>query len=437
MQVNQESRRIGSGAGELEAESHGARDRIRRMSPLPPPSDRPSGAGSAPDHRPASLPSGSVSWLEIDTNAIAANVAALTGCLGPGGRLLAVVKANAYGHGVEIVAPAALRAGAGWLGVISLKEGLEVRALCGDRVPVLVMGHVPPGDVEPAVVAGLSLTVYDRQSAENAIRAARRTGVAARLHLKAETGTNRQGVECEELLPLARTIAGSGAAHFEGISTHFADIEDTTDHGFALHQMSIFRHTIEALAAEGLRPELIHAACSAAILLFPDTHFDLARAGISLYGLWPSRETLVSARSSPIEAPDLRPVMTWKCSIAQVKPLKPGAYVGYGRTWRATRPSRVAVLPVGYYEGYDRSLSGCGHVLVRGMRAPVVGRVCMNMTMVDVTDVPGVTAGDTAVLLGASGQERIRAEDLAGWAGTIHYEIVSRVHPALPRVPSP
>jgi alanine racemase len=129
--------------------------------------------------------------------------------------------------------------------------------------------------------------------------------------------------------------------------------------------------------------------------------------------------------------------MTWKCSIAQVKRVEPGAYVGYGRTWRATRPSRIAVLPVGYYEGYDRSLSGRGHVLVRGMRAPVVGRVCMNMTMVDVTDVPGVTAGETAVLLGTSGQERIRAEDLAGWAGTIHYEIVSRVHPALPRVPCP
>ncbi len=381
------------------------------------------------------LPPGTLTWLEIDLAALAGNVRALRARLAGDARLGAVVKSNAYGHGVRLVAPAALRAGADVLAVGNLAEGLELRELVGPETPVLVVGHVPAEGFPAAVAAGLELTLYDPEAVPALAAAAREAGRPARVHLKVETGTNRQGLREDELLALARRIAGAEGVEIAGVGTHFADIEDTTDHSFAREQLARFRRAVARLEAEGIRPGLRHTACSAAVLLFPETHLDLVRAGISLYGLWPSRETLVSARERGLGEIELRPAMTWKARVAQVKDVPAGEYVGYGRTYRATRPMRLAVLPVGYYEGYPRALSGRAHVLVRGRRAPVVGRVCMNMTMVDVTDVPGAAAGDEVVLLGRSGGEELRAEDLAAWAGTIHYEIVSRIHPALPRVP--
>jgi alanine racemase len=383
---------------------------------------------------PAAVPAGAVSWVEVDLAALAGNVRAFRERLGPRCALAAVVKSNAYGHGVEHVAPVALAAGATQLAVVNLAEGLEVRALAGEDVPVLVLGHVPPGGLEQAVSADLELTVYEDELLRALEAAATRVGRPARVHLKLETGTHRQGLPLEALTPLARRIAASPWLELQGLTTHFADIEDTTDHGFAVDQIDRFREAATRLAAENLRPRALHTACSAAAILFADTHLDIARVGIGLYGLWPSRETMISARERGLGGLDLRPALSWKCVIAQVKEVPAGSYVGYGRTWRATRPSRIAVLPVGYYEGYDRALSGRAHVLVHGRRAPVAGRICMNMFMADVTDVPAARAGDVAVLIGASGDERVRAEDLARWADTIHYEITSRINPAVPRV---
>ncbi len=384
--------------------------------------------------RPAGVPPGTVTWLEIDLAALRANVAAFVSRLSPGTALAAVVKADAYGHGVALVAPAALEAGARWLAVWGANEGLPLRRIVGPGVPILLLGHTPPADFDEALAAGMRLTIYDEDVVADLGRAARATGREARVHVKVETGTHRQGLDPDRVLGLARRVAREPGLVLEGLSTHFADIEDTTDHGFAERQRAIFAATSAALAAEGLLPPVRHTACSAAAILFPDTHLDMARAGIGLYGLWPSRETLVSARERGLSHFALAPVLTWKVLIAQVKDVPVGGYVGYGRTWRATRPSRIAVLPVGYFEGYPRGLSGRAHVLVHGRRAPVVGRVCMNMIMADVTDVPEARAGEAAVLLGRSGEEALRAEDLAGWAGTIHYEICARIHPSLPRV---
>ena len=221
---------------------------------------------------------------------------------------------------------------------------------------------------------------------------------------------------------------------WRGLGTHFANIEDTTDHGYAEGQYATFTEVVERLQSAGIEVPIRHAACSAAAILFTRTHLDMARIGISLYGIWPSKETYVSCLNRGRTALDLRPVMSWKTRVAQVKSVPEGSYVGYGCTYRATRDSRIAVLPVGYHEGFDRALSGVAHVLVRGRRAPICGRICMNMCMVDVSDIPGAALEDEVVLLGAQGEERITAEQLAGWCGTIAYEIVSRVHPALPRV---
>lgn len=410
----------------------------------------PAGAGIMPamsstiteSGRPAGVAPGTVTWLEVDIPALRANIASFTARIGPATKLCAVVKADAYGHGAALVAPAALDAGASWLSVWGLPEAVALRATLAARAdrpghrdaPILLLGHVPPQDFADALAHDLRLTIYDPGAVPALAQAARATGRTGRIHLKVETGTHRQGLPPAEVVALARALAGTPGLAFEGLSTHFADIEDTTDHAFAERQRAVFADTVAALAAAGLAPQVRHTACSAAAILFPDTHLEMVRAGIGLYGLWPSRETLVSSRERGLASFALAPVMTWKGLVAQVKEIPAGAYVGYGRTWRASRPSRIALIPVGYHEGYPRAASGRAHVLLHGRRAPVVGRICMNMLMADVTDVPGVAAGDAAVLLGRSGDEVIRAEDLATWAGTIHYEIVSRISPFLPRV---
>ncbi len=221
----------------------------------------------------------------------------------------------------------------------------------------------------------------------------------------------------------------------EGLATHFANIEDTTDHAFAQEQLRRFREGAAALDAQGFRVPLLHTANSAATILFPETQFGMVRTGIAAYGLWPSTETQVSALRMGREDVILRPALTWKTRVAQVKTVPTGAFVGYGCTYKTTHETRLAVLPVGYYDGYDRKLSNTGHVLIRGVRAPVRGRVCMNMIMVDVTDIPGVSLEEEVVLLGAQGEEVVTAEQMAGWIGTINYEVVTRIAEHVPRIP--
>jgi alanine racemase len=369
-------------------------------------------------------------WIELSAGALASNVAAFRALAGPQRRLLAVVKSNAYGHGMLEVARIALGAGADWLGVFSADEGLCLRG-AGIDAPVLVFGPVPEAALDRALAAGLRLTAA---SPGAAARIAARPGArGARVHLKIETGTHRQGMLAGELLGAVRALAAAGAI-VEGAYTHFADIEDTTEHAFAASQKARFEEVLAGLRAAGVEVPMPHAACTAATILFPETHHALVRAGIGVYGLWPSKETHVSASALGRNRIGLRPAMTWKTRIAQVKCVVAGDYVGYGRTFRATRSTLLAVLPVGYADGYDRALSNGARTIVRGVRAPVVGRVCMNMTMIDVTDVPGASDGDEVVLLGAQGDEAVTAEDLARIAGTINYEIVTRAAPGAPRI---
>jgi alanine racemase len=299
------------------------------------------------------------------------------------------------------------------------------------------MGYIPLERLDAVVEHDLRPVVYNHETVVRLDEEARRRRRQVAVHLKVETGTHRQGIREDELREFADRVGATSAVRVEGITTHFANIEDTTDHAFAESQIASFARACETLSTEG-GPRLVrHAACSAAALLFTRTHLDLARIGVSLYGLWPSKETYVSCLDRGKPALVLEPALTWKTRVAQIKSVDEGGFVGYGCTYRTSRPSRIAVLPVGYHEGYDRKLSNVAHVLVRGKRAPVRGRVCMNMCMVDVTDIPGVELEDEVVLLGSQGQERISAEQLAAWCGTIAYEIVSRIHPALPRVMLP
>jgi alanine racemase len=374
-----------------------------------------------------------LSWVEVDLPALRHNLGVFRSLLAPGARLLLVVKANAYGHGLTLVAGRAEECGADALGVHSLEEAASARA-AGWRGMLLVLGYVPRVLLAEGADLEIDFTVYDPAVVSELDRIGRARGRPVPCHLKLETGTHRQGIAEEDLEAFLNLFGESPGVRLRGISTHFANIEDTTDHGYARSQLERFLRMSEQVRRAGFEELLRHTACTAAVLTMPETGFEMARVGIGAYGIWPSRETLAAARTRGDGGVLLRPVLRWMARIAQVKWVPAGAFIGYGCAYRTSHRTRIAVVPVGYSEGYDRSLSGLAHVLIRGSRAPVVGRICMNMFLCDVTDIEGAGAEDPVVLLGRDGAEEIRASDLAAMAQTIPYEIVSRISPALARV---
>lgn len=371
----------------------------------------------------------SLVWVELDRDAPEHNLRQLRAGIAPGVISCAVVKSNGYGHGA--VAITSLLPSAEWFGVNSLEEGLELRAN-GITRPVVVLGHVPLAELSSAVEADLAITVYNRESIER-LATLPTLPRPARVHVKVDTGTSRQGVMPYDLADFLRLVKGAPNVILEGMSTHYANIEDTLNHEYAEMQIARFNEALAVADQVTGRPPFIHTACTAANILFASTHFTMLRSGIGLYGLWPSRETFVAAREKGGRVPDFHPVLTWKTRIVQIKLLEEGTYVGYGCSYKTMRKTILGVLPIGYSDGYDRALGNRGHVLVRGRRAPIIGRICMNLCMIDLTDVPGVRLEDEVVLLGRSGGEQISAETMAEWVGTINYEVVTRISPLLPR----
>lgn len=373
-----------------------------------------------------------VQWVEINRKAFLHNVREFQKRLGTTA-LMAVIKANAYGHGLLEIARLSTEAGIEWFGVHSLEEGLALRQ-AGFRQKVLILGYLPLAWAEEAVQADLRVMVYNLETLRALAAAARKLRQPARVHLKIETGTNRQGIAINKLGSFLSYLKKNPEVKVEGVSSHFANIEDTTDDYYPRYQLNNFLQAVNFLQARGLDLPVKHMSCSAAAILFPETYFNLARVGIGLYGLWPSRETLVSCRLRGQEPLKLKPVLSWRAKVAQIKAVPRGGYIGYGCTYRTTRPTRLAIIPVGYYDGYDRSLSNSAYVLIKGKRAQVRGRVCMDFIMVDITDIPGVKLEDTVTLLGSEVKEKIQADQLASLAGTISYEIVTRINPLIPRL---
>lgn len=374
---------------------------------------------------------GYLKWIEIEESAPDWNLGQLRSCSDNRDLLFcAVVKSNAYGHGVEPFT--SLLPSADWFAVNSLDEGLELRQYGIDK-PILLLGHVLIERLSEAVEADLRLTVYNIETLEKLEKILNQR-VRCRIHVKIETGTGRQGILPHRVPEFIDRASGIEGLEIEGLSTHFANIEDTLNHDYAEGQLRLFNEVVEMVRGSGVSPAVIHTACTAATILFPETHFNMLRAGIGLYGLWPSRETFLSAQSNGITVPDLRPALSWKTRIVQIKELPAGSYIGYGCTYKTSRSTRLGVLPVGYADGYDRRCGSSAHVLVRGERAPVLGRICMNLIMIDLTDIPQAALEDTVVLLGQDRNEIISAEMLAEWAGTINYEIVTRLSPFLPRI---
>jgi alanine racemase len=367
------------------------------------------------------------SWVEVSSSALRHNLQALRRHAAGDGPLMTVVKSNAYGHGLKEVV-AAVGPLTDWFGVVSWTEAEEIRRRYR-RKPILIMGFVPSTDLRAAVAADCVLGVGDiARLKELAGLATERHPI--KVHLKIETGTSRLGFHEEELPSVARLFMRHRNLLLDGAFTHLADVEDTDDSGYAREQMRRFEAALQTLAACGLRPRWRHVAASGAALLYPEGRFDMVRLGVSAYGLWPS----ASLKARLDERLALKPALAWKAVVVQVKAFPRGTPVSYGLTEVLKRDSRLAVLPVGYYEGYDRGLSSAGHVLIRGQRAKITGRVCMNMCMADVTDIKGARIGDEAVLIGRQGREQVTAEELADRIGTINYEVVARLNPQLPRL---
>ena len=368
-------------------------------------------------------------WIEVSSSSLLHNLKQFRSVVGSKTKIGCVVKANAYGHGISQVVNI-LSDKADWFCVDNIEEGLIVRSLT--KKPVLILGYTPLSRMGEAIEKDLSLVVYNRESLNRILSL--NLAIKAKLHIKVETGLNRQGVGQGALISLAKFILkNKEKLYLEGISTHFANIDDTLDPSFANLQLSRLKDAIYLLKRNGINPPLVHCTASAGTILYPSTHFNMVRIGIALYGLWPSRETKIALALKKKKL-ELKPVLSWKSIVAQVKAVKAGDSVGYGRTWYAARKTKVAVIPIGYSDGYDRKLSGASRVIIKGKSAPVIGRIAMNMIVTDVTGINKINIEDEVVLIGASGKGLISAEELAERSGTINYEVVARINGGIPRV---
>lgn len=358
---------------------------------------------------------------EIDLSALRQNMLNIKALLAPGVRFCAVVKADGYGHGALEVSREAVRAGADYLAVAVLDEALELRA-AGFNLPILVLGYTPPGQYAKVAELELSQTIFTLDQAEALSTAGLASGKRVTAHLKIDSGMGRLGVQAADAPALAEKIAALPGLILEGAFTHFA-MADSRDKSHALGQFAAFMSALDDIKARGVNLAIRHCANSAATLDLPQTHLDMVRTGIAMYGLRPSDETGESFR--------LLPAMRFKTCITQLKTLPAGRCVSYGCIYNTTGEERIATLPVGYADGWSRLLSGKAEVLVRGRRAPLVGRICMDQCMINVDGVPEAEAGDEVTLFG---DPALSTDEVAARLGTINYELVCMVSKRVPRV---
>lgn len=362
-------------------------------------------------------------WASIDLDALRSNVAAVRGKLRPGVGLMAVVKANAYGHGIPGIAAPTIDAGASCFGVACVDEGVELRSAGIDR-PILVLGYVPHWEAERVVRLDLSVALATYQLALALSREASTAGRPATVHVKVDTGMSRYGLLPDEVLPFVRAAAQLPGLRVEGLFTHLGTA-DEPDRTLAEAQLARFEDVSRVLDAHDLLPPVRHALNSAGTVAFPDHQHDLVRNGISLYG--------VPAEAMP-GLPALRPVLSLKARIARLRRLAPGTAVGYGATFVTRRPTDLALIPIGYADGLSRALSDRGFVLVNGRRAPIVGRISMDQCTIDVTGLGAVRQDDEVTLLGRQGDDEITAVEVAQWRDTIAYEVLTGLPARVPRV---
>jgi len=370
------------------------------------------------------IPQGRPTVCFVDLNALGWNFRQIRSKVGSQVKVLSMVKANGYGHGAAAISKALAAEGSDAFGVATTEEGVELRQ-AGICTPILVLAGAYPDQVDQFFDNSLTPVIHALASLEELDAIVHRRKKSLNVHLKIDTGMGRIGLLAAEFnswLPKIKTLK---ALKIEGVFSHFSHAE-SVEGSYTRQQLWTFQGIVERLRAEGIFPSLVHLANSAATITLPQAYFDMVRPGLMLYGIYPS-----PAMASQI---CLKPVLSWKTRILQLKKVPAGSSISYGQTFVTKRESFIATLPIGYADGYPRLLSNRGEVLVTGKRAPVAGRVCMDLTMIDVTDIGKIQQGDEVVLLGRQGDAEISADDMAAWADTISYEILTSIGARVPRI---
>ncbi len=380
------------------------------------------------------------SWIELSRSALKCNVDFMKGHIGKDTVLSSVIKGNAYGHGIKAFLPLAEECGIRHFSVFSAREAEAALKASSMGSRIMIMGYISSEAIPWAIENGISFYVFDRDRLEVTVETATRMKMMARIHLELETGLNRTGFTEDELEFVAGTIRECGFLELAGVTTHFAGAETVSNYLRIQNQIAVFREKCRWLRNKGLEIGLRHTACSAAALTYPETTMDMVRSGIALYGFWPTGETKMNyllnymGENEMTKAPSpLKRVMSWKTRIMSIHDVAPGQFVGYGNTCMTTVSSRIASIPVGYSHGFPRDLSNLGFVLVRGRRAPVAGLVNMNMTLVDVTGIPGASPGDEVVLIGEQGDLEITVSSFSEMSQYLNYEVLVRIPRHIPR----
>ena len=369
-------------------------------------------------------PEGVVTWAEIDLSAIEYNINAFKKHIDPHVEVIAVVKANAYGHGAVQVAKTALSCGASRLAVHRAIEGVELRQ-AGIEAPVLIMGYTPPDGAKLIVKNNLTPSLITYELAQALSTQAQALGRSIPVHIKVDTGMGRYGLQPNEVTPFAESLGGLPGLSLEGLFTHFSTA-DALDQSNTLAQLAVFKDVVATLETKGIHVPLVHAANSAAAMRFPQAQFNAIRLGLAMYGMNPSDEW------APVF--EIHPALALKSCISRVCRLPAGTGISYGRTFVTPEDMEVGLVPVGYGDGFHRILSNRATVLVHGKRAKLLGRVCMDQFVIDLRGILNVQQDDEVILIGSQGQERISAEEVAGLADTINYEVTTSLLPRVRRV---
>ena len=368
-------------------------------------------------------------WIELDTSAFEHNIALYHSQLTCNTLFAPVIKSNAYGHGfLNIAQLCQNNTHVDWLCTVSLSEALILRNNNITK-PLLVLS-ILDDDLEAAIIHNIDLVLYDLDYAQKLNSLAQKLKKQVFVHIKIDTGLTRLGVLAKDALSFIQTIASLPFVTIRGIFSHFSNTENKED-PVSLGQLNIFNNILTLCKQNNITISLKHISCSAAITRYHESHYNFARAGIGIYGLWPSQDNkIVTQQHTPHFI--LKPVLTWKTHIIQVKTIPPATSIGYDCSFIAQRASTIAILPIGYYDGFDRKLSNKGHVLVNNTLAPIVGRNAMNLTMIDVTTIKNVHVGTKVTLLG--NHFGLTADDIAQHIGTINYEVTTRIHENIPRI---
>lgn len=377
------------------------------------------------------------SRIELSQSALKQNINFIRKKIGPDAVISSVVKANAFGHGIETFVPMAEKAGVKHFSVASGHEAWEVKQVCSEGTRIMIMGILYDEDLPWVIENEIEFFVFDLQRLEKAVETARKIGKKAVIHLEVETGGNRTGLEESKLQSaLTYLIDHRDYLLFEGLCTHFSGIESLSNQFRVVYQQQTFRGLCKKVVKRGLKPNLFHTACSAAALAFPDTVMDLVRIGTAQYGMWPSPDiyNLHLLQTGKSKDAPLKRVLTWKTDIMHIKHLKKGDFVGYGTSYQAAGEMTIAILPIGYSNGYPRALSNRGEVLIHGKKASVVGLINMNVFMVDISRINDVNTGDEVLLIGRQKKKVISIRSFSEYTNVINNELVSRLPEAIPRI---